>query len=87
MASSEPTVRLNDVVFAVHAVIMSSLYYSQFWPSIWGFKVGRLQRLSRPIAGVFWGSVSALMLITLFVWTRGKDRGRNVQGWAWIDVV
>jgi cystinosin len=86
-ASAQPTVRFNDVAFAVHAVIMSSVYYSQFWSSIWGFKVGRLQRLSRPIAGVFCGSLLAVLLIILLVCTQGKDAGRDAQGWAWIDVV
>lgn len=85
--SSEPTVRVNDVAFAVHAVVMSSVYYSQFWSGIWGFKVGRLQRLSRPIAGVLWGSILALVVIILLVTTRGKDGGRDAQSWAWIDVV
>ena len=66
---------------------MSSAYYSQFWPSIWGFRVGRSQRLSRPIAGVFCGSLLAVLLIILLVWTRGKNGGRDAQGWAWIDVV
>jgi cystinosin len=87
VASSEPTVRLNDVAFAVHAVIMSALYYSQFWSSIWGFQVGRRQRLSRPIAGIFWGNVVAVLLIILLVLLGGKDGGRDATVWAWIDVV
>lgn len=86
-ASAKPTVRFNDIAFAAHAVIMSTLTYTQFWPRIWGFQVGRLQRLSRPIAGIFWGCISAVLLVILLVWTRGKDGGRDAQHWAWIDVV
>lgn len=72
-ASSQPTVRFNDVAFAAHAVIMSSVYYSQFWYRIWGFQVGRLQRLSRAIAGVLWGSILAVFVIISLVLLRGKD--------------
>jgi cystinosin len=85
--SAEPTVRFNDLAFAVHAVFMSSLYYSQFWSSIWGFKVGLLQRLSRPVAGVFWGSLLAILLVIVLVLVRGKDAGKDAHYWAWIDVV
>ena len=86
-ASSKPTVRFNDIAFAVHAVIMSTLTYTQLWPRIWGFQVSHLQRLSRPIAGIFWGSISAVLLVILLVWVKGKDGGRDAQYWAWIDVV
>ena len=86
-ASSKPTVRFNDIAFAVHAVVMSTLTYTQFWPRIWGFRVSRSQRLSRPIAGLFWGCISAVVIIILLVRTRGIDGGRDAQDWAWIDVV
>ena len=86
-ASSEPTVRVNDLAFALHAIIMSTLIYSQFWSSIWGFSVSRLQRLSGPVAGVFWGSISSVLLIVLLVLAKGKERGTDARGWAWIDVV
>jgi cystinosin len=86
--SPEPTVQVNDVAFAVHAVIMSSVAYSQFWSRLWGFKVGRVQRISRPIAGLFWGSALAVLLSVLLVLTRGASGDQDVQnGWAWIDVV
>jgi cystinosin len=85
--SPEPTVQLNDVAFAVHAVVMSSIYYSQFWPKLWGFKVGLVQRISRPITGIFWGSILAVLLTILLVLTKGKTGSRDGQDWAWIDVV
>lgn len=66
---------------------MSSVYYSQFWSSLWGFKVDRLQRLSRSIAGVVWGSILAILLVISLVLILGKDGGRDSHGWAWIDVV
>lgn len=85
--SREPTVRLNDLAFAVHAVVLGILTYSQFWSGLWGFNVGRFQRVSRPVAGIFWGSLVAVSIVMLLVLTKGKDGGRDPSGWAWIDVV
>lgn len=85
--SSEPTVRLNDLAFALHAIIMSSLAYSQFWSSIWGFKVSRLQRVSGTVTGVFWGSIASVLLMVLLVLVKGKNLGTDARSWAWIDVV
>lgn len=85
--SPQPTVRLNDVAFAVHAVILSCFTYSQFWPTIWGFKVGRLQRVSRLVLGIFWGCIAAAAASVLLVLFKGADGGRDPFQWAWIDVV
>jgi len=85
--SPEPTVAFNDLAFAAHAVVLSVLTYSQFWSSLWGFKVGKLQKVSRPIAGIFWGSLIAILVVILLVRTRGRDGGRDPTGWAWIDVI
>ncbi|QSS56825.1 cystinosin [Histoplasma capsulatum var. duboisii H88] len=84
--SPEPTVRFNDVAFAIHAVLLSSLVLSQFWPSIWGFKVSRFQRISRPIAGVFWGCIFVVTLLAVVVAARGTGASLDHQDWAWIDV-
>ncbi|EEP81854.1 conserved hypothetical protein [Uncinocarpus reesii 1704] len=43
--SPEPSVRINDFAFAVHAVILSATVYSQFFPWIWRFKVSKSQRI------------------------------------------
>jgi cystinosin len=85
--SEEPTVRLNDFAFAVHAVIMSLVVYSQFWPMIWGLQVSRFQRISKPIAGLFWGSVLAPLIAIWVVLARSPDGGHDPSTWAWIDVV
>jgi len=86
-ASPEPTVRINDLAFALHAAVLTGLTYSQFFSSIWGFKVGRLQRVSRPIAGVFVGGILAVLVVTLIVALKGVDGGQDARRWAWIDVV
>lgn len=82
--SPEPSVRLNDFAFAVHAVVLSVTTYTQFFPKIWGFKVSRFQRVSLPVAGIFCGCVCAVVGITVYVASKGGD---DPFGWAWIDVV
>ncbi|KAL4979459.1 PQ loop repeat-domain-containing protein [Aspergillus desertorum] len=85
--ATEPTVRFNDFAFALHAVILSGLVYSQFWPRIWGFKVSRYQRVSKPIAGLFWGAFVAVAGVICVVLAKSPDNGYEPLSWAWIDVV
>jgi cystinosin len=86
-ASPEPTVRFNDFAFAAHALLLCVITYSQFFPKLWGFKVGARQRSSRVVLGVFWGSIVAILTIIAIVRTQGHDGGYDPEGWAWIDVV
>lgn len=83
--SPEPTVRLNDLAYTVHAVLMALITYTQFY--CWGFKRDRTDHLSRPVAGVFCGSVVGVLLVAAIVVTKGVDGGRDPFGWAWIDLV
>lgn len=85
-ASPETTVRFNDFAFAAHAFVLCVITYSQFFPWIWGFKVGSRQRSSRVVLGVFWGSILGVLVLVAFVRTRGRG-GMDPSGWAWIDVV
>ncbi|KAJ5106174.1 hypothetical protein N7456_002849 [Penicillium angulare] len=85
--SEEPTVRFNDLAFAVHAVILSLITYSQFWPMIWGLQVSRFQRISKPIAGLFWGSILAPLIVIWVVLSQSPDGGYDPSTWAWIDVI
>ncbi len=86
-ASPIPTVRFNDLTFAVHAVILCIITFSQFFPAVWGFKVGIRQRPSRPALGIFWGCITGVVLITFFVVRETAAGGSDPSGWAWIDVV
>lgn len=79
--------RFNDLVFAAHGVVLCVITYSQFFPSLWGFKVGAGQRASRFILGVFWGSILGVLLTILIIRSRGLDGGDNAAGWAWIDAI
>ncbi|KAI5282661.1 hypothetical protein KEM54_002650 [Ascosphaera aggregata] len=83
----EPTTQMNDLVFAFHALILSSISYSQFFPWIWGLRVSNHQRASKPVLGVFWGSVLGVAVLSLLVIFRGSNDPTDVQAWAWIDVM
>ncbi|KAL5364749.1 PQ loop repeat-domain-containing protein [Aspergillus floccosus] len=85
--SPEPTVRFNDFAFAIHAVVLSAIVYSQFWPFIWGFKVSRFQRVSKPVAGLFWGSILAVAVVSWIVLAKSPNKGYDPFTWAWIDVI
>jgi cystinosin len=45
-----------------------------------------MQRASRVVLGIFWGSVLAVVVVIMIVSTKGKDGGYDPSGWAWIDV-
>lgn len=84
-----PTVRPNDLAFAGHAVILSVLTYTQFFPWIWGFdkkrQRGKEAHISKAILGVFIGSLTGVAATILIVAFRPGEDVRT--GWAWIDVV
>ncbi|KAJ5474299.1 hypothetical protein N7475_003865 [Penicillium sp. IBT 31633x] len=86
-SSIEPTVRFNDFAFAAHAVVLSTVMYTQFWPFIWRFHVARFQRVSWTVAGLFWGCVLAPLVVTAIVLARSPDGGYDPSSWAWIDVI
>ncbi|RJE20257.1 cystinosin [Aspergillus sclerotialis] len=83
----EPTVRFNDLAFAAHAVILSLIVYTQFWPIIWGYKVSPHQKISKPIAVLFWGSLVAVATVACIILVQSPDRGYDPASWAWIDVI
>ncbi|CAI7622442.1 unnamed protein product [Penicillium bialowiezense] len=86
-AAIEPTVRFNDFAFAAHAVVLSSILYTQFWPLIWGFHVGRFQRVSWSMALIWWGCILFPVLVVGIVLSQSPDGGYDASSWAWIDVI
>ena len=84
-----PTVQFNDLAFAGHAVIVSAITLSQFWPTVWGFdkhgKRGAGVRVSRSILGLVFGCFVGVATVAVIVSAR-HDEDPKV-GWAWIDVV
>ncbi|KAL8723230.1 MAG: hypothetical protein Q9225_000420 [Loekoesia sp. 1 TL-2023] len=85
-SAPNPTVQLNDVVFAIHAVILSSLVWSMFAPRIWGFEQGAAQRVGTVIWGIAIGCVLVVILVTILV-AASPGGGYDAEQWAWIDVV
>ncbi|KAL9094017.1 MAG: hypothetical protein Q9165_003687 [Trypethelium subeluteriae] len=63
------------------------IYYSQFWPSLWGFKAGSGKNPTKPTLGVVCGSVFGAFVVALIVLIKGRDFGNDAAGWAWIDEV
>lgn len=83
-----PTVQLNDVVFAAHAVFITVFLLTQFVPSLWGFDKRRKSpgaRVSLSVLGVMAGSFLGVGIVTLIVITKNDDDPKT--SWAWIDVV
>ncbi|KAF1815513.1 L-cystine transporter-like protein [Eremomyces bilateralis CBS 781.70] len=85
--SQVPSVRFNDFAFALHGAILSIITYSQFFPLIWGFQVGRNQRSSWVFRGIVTGSIAGVFGVILIVLILSKDGGNDPLGWAWIDVI
>lgn len=74
-------------MFAAHAVVLSAICLSQFWPRLWGFE-GRKGRGTRPswgILGVGVGCILGVLIVVMIVHIR-QDQDVK-EGWAWIDVV
>ena len=86
-ASPEPTVRFNDLAFAVHALFMCLITYSQFFSNLWGFEVRKLQRSSRTVLGILWGCIIGVAIVAGVVRFYGDDEGYDPTSWACIDIV
>ncbi|MCJ1468865.1 hypothetical protein MMC07_007495 [Pseudocyphellaria aurata] len=89
-ASPVPTVRANDVAFAGHALIMCFVTLSTFVKPIWGFEQEPPRtgwRVGKVIIAVMVGCVIGVVWMVGLVLVKGKDGGRDPNGFAWIDVV
>ncbi|KAI1847197.1 hypothetical protein JX266_006737 [Neoarthrinium moseri] len=86
-AGHEPTVAFNDIVFALHAVVVCAITTSQYLvPGAWGFERAPGTRPSRLILGVATGSTLAVAVIIFVV--AGTDPAADARtSWAWLDVV
>lgn len=78
----EPTVQLNDIVYASHGAILAAIIYSQFYPALWGFTPIKGLRLSRVGLGLFWCCNAAIALAVLAVFVKPDS-----MSWSWLDVV
>lgn len=85
--SPEPTVRFNDLVFGVHAVVLVVLTYSQFYSRLWGFEVEESQSASKPVLGLVYGSLLSVIIISATVAVKTESPLHDGSDWAWIDVL
>ncbi|KAI0442655.1 PQ loop repeat-domain-containing protein [Xylaria telfairii] len=83
-----PTVAFNDVIFAVHALILTATLNTQYFlPSLWGFEQQSAARKpSRFITGVFAGCITGVVLIIFVVASQPPTADPKVS-WAWLDVI
>ena len=63
----EPTVRVNDLAFAAHAMVLSVITLSQFWTGLWGYERHPAQKMSKPVKafvagcfGIVWVSCACV---------------------------
>ncbi|KAG0639036.1 PQ loop repeat-domain-containing protein [Tuber brumale] len=75
--SPEPTVRWNDLAFAIHATLFSVVTWSQFF--FWGYKRDPTQRLSRTMLALI-----AVCIATILVSIALALSG--IADFEWIDV-
>jgi cystinosin len=85
-----PTVQINDLAFAAHAIVLTTITWTQYmFPAAWGFdKRGKGEhgaRMSSWIKGIIVGGLVGVGVTALIVSARNDEDPRN--GWAWIDVV
>ncbi|KAI4158834.1 MAG: hypothetical protein LQ342_007070 [Letrouitia transgressa] len=95
--SPEPTVRGNDVAFAAHAAVLSTVVWSMFWPALWGFeqeprRQGTTCGIGRGVWGIWGGCLAGVGVTAVVVGVNGGGGGGggggdDGKGWAWIDVV
>jgi len=84
--SPEPTVRVNDFAFALHALVICIVTYSQFWSSLWDFQHLPGKRASRVVQGMFCGSIASLIVVALIV--ASSNMGSSLsKDWGALDVV
>ncbi|KAI0875554.1 PQ loop repeat-domain-containing protein [Hypoxylon argillaceum] len=82
-----PTVAINDIAFAMHALLLTAILNTQYFlPSVWGFERSLSPKPSRLITGVFSGCITGVVIIILVVASQPPDADPKTS-WAWLDVI
>ena len=87
-AGLTPTVQFNDIVFALHGLVLSLVVTSQYFfsRSLWGFAPSRGASPSRLILGISAGCVAAVAVVSLVV-AGAQGTGDAAVDWCALDVV
>ncbi|KAF4987024.1 hypothetical protein FDECE_15641 [Fusarium decemcellulare] len=82
----EPTVQFNDITFALHALVLSTITTSQYlFSSVWDFAPNSGNRPSRFILGVAAGCITGVFLTYVIVAASpGND---PLYDWVALDIV
>ena len=81
-----PTVRVNDFAFALHALVICIITYSQLWSGLWGFSDVPGKRAASATYGIFWGSVISILVVTCLVFGSSQTSSSGRE-WLAIDIV
>ncbi|KAJ8119215.1 hypothetical protein ONZ43_g3793 [Nemania bipapillata] len=82
-----PTVAFNDIAFAIHALILTSILNTQYFlPWMWGFEISQGRKPSRLITGVFSGCITGVLIIVFVVASQPPGADPKTS-WAWLDVI
>lgn len=79
---------MNDFAFALHALVLCLITYSQFFPRLWSFQKestspkASIFILSSCLIGILWTIIVAIIVVT-----KGRNSGTDPSTWAWIDEV
>jgi cystinosin len=85
-----PTVQINDLAFAGHAIVLTAITLSQYlFPAPWGIDKRRKgehgARMSSWIKGIILGGLLGVCVTAFIVSVKDDEDAKT--GWAWIDVV
>lgn len=88
-AGKTPAVQFNDVMFALHALVLSSVTVSQYlFPHAWGFTPSSGNRPSRAILGIISGSAAGVFLTYFMIVSRGGGADADpATSWCELDLV
>lgn len=85
-----PTVALNDIAFAAHAFVLTSIIFTQYIPGLWGFAPSLSStRPSKTIVGIALGCTVGVLAVVCVVWP-SEARGGGADpaaDWVWLDVI
>lgn len=86
-----PAVAFNDIVFALHALVLSLLTTSQYLlPSLWRFALSVGNRPSRFILGTALGCITGVVAVLILIAVSAPEEGGVVEprvDWCWLDAV
>ena len=84
-----PTVALNDIAFAGHAFVLTSIIFTQYIPGLWGFAPSLSStRPSKTIVGIALGCIVGVLVVVFVVWpSEASGDADPVTDWVWLDVI